>query len=266
MPRPPASRPLVGIPCDFRMLGPHPFHAVGEKYILAVERGANALPLLVPVLPTPLETAELLSRVDGILFTGSPSNVAPEHYSGPPPRDGVLQDPMRDRTTLPLMRAAIDAGIPVLSICRGFQEMNVVFGGSLHQHLEEQADHFDHRADPSLPVEVQYGPAHDVKVTPGGMLARILDAEKVSCTSFRVNSLHGQGIDRLGEGLMVEAVAEDGVVEAVSVPAARGFAFAVQWHPEWQFWLSGVSTAIFNAFGKAVAQSAMGRARAAERV
>lgn len=259
-------RPLVGIPCDFRMLGPHPFHAVGEKYITCVERGANALPLLIPVLPQPLDIGELLSRVDGILFTGSPSNVAPEHYKGPPPRDGVLQDPMRDRTTLPLMRAAIDAGVPVLSICRGFQEMNVVFGGSLHQHIEEQPGFFDHRADPALPVEVQYGPAHDVKVTPNGMLSRILEADNVPCTSFRVNSLHGQGIDRLADGLKVEAVAEDGVIEAVSAPGAKGFVFGVQWHPEWQFWLSGVSSAIFTAFGDAVRSFAKNRVRAAERV
>lgn len=239
--------PVVGIACDRRMLGPHPFHAAGEKYVAAMRDGAGALPLLVPVLDPPIPADEILAAVDGLLFTGSPSNVDPAHYGGPMPREGTWLDGHRDATALPLLKAAIAAGKPVLAICRGFQELNVAFGGTLHQHVHEVEGRADHREDKDAPLDEQYGPAHPVEVQPGGMLARL-----VREAAFEVNSLHSQGIDRLAPALRAEAVAPDGQIEAVSMPKAKGFVLGVQWHPEWVWAENPVSRAIFAAFGMAV--------------
>ena len=252
--------PIVGIPCDRRVVGLHPFHMVGEKYIAAVRGGAGALPLLVPVLEPSLDIGEILASVDGLLFTGSLSNVAPSVYGGHPPRQPELLDEARDTTTLPLLSAAIDAGVPSLCLCRGFQELNVALGGTLHQHLEEIPGNLDHRDPKDAPVEQKYALAHDVTVTPGGILAKI-----VNQSTFGVNSLHSQGIDRLAPSLRAEAKAPDGVVEAVSMPGARGFLFGVQWHPEWRYAENAVSRALFAAFGDAVRANARAR-RAAEPV
>ncbi len=246
------SRPVViGIPCDRRMVGPHPFHMAGEKYIAAIREATGALPLLIPVLDVPIAPAEILSGVDGLLFTGSYSNVAPRLYGGSAPRAGVLQDEHRDATTLPLMRAAIEAGLPSFCICRGFQELNVVLGGSLHQHLGEVPGRANHQEDQSALLDVQYGPAHDVRLTEGGILAMLLGRDRIT-----VNSLHEQGIDRLAPALAAEAVAEDGTIEAVSLPGAKGFLLGVQWHPEWRWSENPVSRALFGAFGDAAAARA----------
>src|SRR5262249_35503977 len=242
----PSDRPLIGIPADRRMVGRHPFHMVGEKYACAILDAAEAVPLLIPSLSEELGFDELLERLDGLLFTGSPSNVEPHRYSGPPSDPGTLHDPARDATTLPLIRRAVASGVPVLGICRGFQEMNVAFGGTLHQKLHEVAGHLDHRDDESQPLEVQYGPAHDVTLEPGGVLRGLSDGDRI-----RVNSLHSQGIDRLGGELAVEARAPDGVIEAFRVRDARRFALAVQWHPEWRVLSNPFSRALFAAFGQA---------------
>jgi len=241
------KRPTVGFPCDRRMLGRHAFHVVGEKYIAAVRDGSNALPLLIPVLDPPIAPREILETVDGLLFTGSPSNVAPKLYGGAAPRSGVMQDEHRDATALPLLRCAIEMGRPVLCICRGFQELNVALGGTLHQHVQEIAGRRDHREPKDAPLEAQYGPAHAVTVAEGGLLAGLI-REK----TFAVNSLHSQGIDRLAPALRAEAIAPDGQIEAVSMPHAKGFLFAVQWHPEWAYAENAVSRAIFAAFGDAL--------------
>jgi putative glutamine amidotransferase len=245
------ARPLIGIPADRRMVGAQPFHMVGEKYARAVIEAANAAPLLIPALAEELGFEELLERLDGLLFTGSPSNVEPHLYQGPPSAPGTLHDPARDATTLPLIRKAVQAGVPVFGICRGFQEMNVAFGGSLHQRLHEVPGHLDHRDDGSQPLEVQYGPAHDVTLEPGGVLRSLSAGDRI-----RVNSLHTQGIDRLGDELAVEARAPDGVIEAFRVRAAQHFALAVQWHPEWQVMANPFSRALFAAFGQAAAERA----------
>jgi len=229
------------------MIGLHPFHAVGEKYIVAVRDGAGALPVLVPVLETPLEIDEIVDTVDGIMLTGSPSNVAPVLYGGPNPRPGVLQDARRDATTLPLIKTIVERGVPLLAVCRGFQELNVAYGGTLFQHVEEVPGRFDHREDKNQPLDVQYGPAHDVHLTPGGRLEMLAGTRTI-----KVNSLHGQGIDKLGPGLAVEAVAPDGQIEAVRVRDAQSFAFGVQWHPEWRFSENEFSKALFAAFGAAM--------------
>lgn len=243
------ARPLIGIPADRRMVGHHPFHMVGEKYARAVLEAAAAAPLLIPSLAEELRFEELLERLDGLLFTGSPSNVEPRHYDGPPSAPGTLHDPARDATTLPLIRHAVEAGLPVFGICRGFQEMNVAFGGTLHQKLHEVPGLLDHRDDETQPLEVQYGPAHEVTLEPGGLLRSLADGDRI-----RVNSLHSQGIERLGPPLAVEARAPDGVIEAFRVREAKSFAVAVQWHPEWKVMTNPFSRALFAAFGKAAAE------------
>jgi len=252
------KRPIIGVPADRRVLGLHPYHLAGEKYLTAVFEAAGAIALVIPAMGREFEQHELLDELieplDGLLFTGSPSNVEPQHYGGEPSVAGTLQDPQRDQTTLPLIPRAVAAGLPVLGICRGFQEMNVAFGGSLWQQLHEVPGYLDHRDHGQPTLEEQYGPAHEVVLEPGGMLRRLAGAERV-----RVNSLHGQGVRTLGPGLIVEARAPDGVIEAFRVGAARRFALALQWHPEWHATADPLSRAIFAEFGAAC------RARAAAR-
>ncbi len=228
------------------MIGPHPFHAVGEKYIAAIVHAADCLPLLIPVLESPLDVTEILSRVDGIFFPGSPSNVEPTRYAGPASVPGTLHDPHRDATTLSLIPRAVQESVPVFGVCRGFQEMNVAMGGTLHQRVHEVSGLDDHREDKEQPLEVQYGPAHDVVLEPGSVLRGLAGQDRV-----RVNSLHWQGVDRLGPDLAVEARATDGLVEAFRVAKAPAFALAVQWHPEWQVMSNPFSKALFAEFGKA---------------
>jgi putative glutamine amidotransferase len=228
------------------MIGPHPFHAVGEKYIAAVVQAADCLPLLIPVLETPLDVTEILTRVDGIFFPGSPSNVEPHRYAGPESVPGTLHDPHRDATTLSLIPRAIARGVPVLGVCRGFQEMNVAMGGTLHQRLHEVEGLGDHREDKEQPLDVQYGPAHEVVLEPGSLLRKLAGKDRIE-----VNSLHWQGVNRLGPDLAIEARAPDGLVEAFRVKSAQSFALAVQWHPEWKVMSNAFSQALFAEFGKA---------------
>jgi putative glutamine amidotransferase len=248
-----SRKPVIGIPADRRLLGPHWFHCVGEKYIAAVAQAADAVPVLVPALGEQ-HLQEWLDAFDGILFTGSPSNVEPHRYQGPPSDPDVWHDPERDSTTLPMIPAAIAAGLPVLGICRGFQEMNVAFGGSLWQKLQEVPGHRDHREDKEAPLDEQYGPAHEVALQDGGQLRALAGEARIM-----VNSLHSQGVQRLGAGLAIEAVADDGVVEAFRVANAPAFALAVQWHPEWKAMQNWFSRVLFAAFGEAA------RGRAARR-
>jgi len=245
-----SRKPVIGIPADRRLLGPHWFHCVGEKYIAAVAEAADAVPVLVPALGEQ-HLGEWLDSFDGIMFTGSPSNVEPHRYQGPPSDPETWHDPHRDSTTLPMIPAAIAAGLPVLGICRGFQEMNVAFGGSLWQKLQEVPGHLDHREDKDAPLDEQYGPAHEVDLVEGGQLRQLAGAPRI-----RVNSLHSQGVQRLGAGLAVEAVADDGVIEAFRVAGAPAFAIAVQWHPEWKAMNNPFSRVLFGAFGDAARQRA----------
>jgi len=229
------------------MYEPHCYHIVGEKYVLAVAEAANCIPLIIPALGADMKLDVLIDQLDGLLLTGSISNVEPHHYDGTPSDPGTLHDPHRDETTLPLIPDLIAAGIPLFAICRGFQEMNVAYGGSLHQQVRETGDYGDHAENPDDPLEIQYGPSHSVELTSGGLLAGIIGKQHLA-----VNSLHHQGVDRLGDGLLVEATADDQLVEAFRVDGAPGFNLAVQWHPEWKPAENPDSTAIFNAFGDAV--------------
>lgn len=245
------GRPVVGIPACRKMIEPHWFHAVGEKYITAAARGADALVVLVPALGDELDVAALLGHLDGLLLTGSPSNLEPHHYGGPGSDPGTLHDPARDSTMLRLIPQAIRHAVPVLGICRGAQEMNVVHGGTLHQKVHEVPGLDDHRENKTDPLEAQYGPSHEVNLAPGGELERLAGRR-----TLRVNSLHGQGIATLGAGLAVEAVAADGLVEGFRVLDAPAFALAVQWHPEWQFQDYPFSVRLFEAFGNACRERA----------
>jgi len=239
-------KPLIGISADRRVLDPHPFHVVGEKYITAIKDGADAVPFLIPALGDSIPGDEILAKVDGLFLTGSPSNVEPHHYEGQDSRTGTMHDPHRDETFLSLIRHALDSGVPLFAVCRGFQELNVVLGGTLHQHVQEQEGYQDHREDKNDPLHIQYGPAHPVHLVEGGLLRELAGKDTVT-----VNSVHSQGAARLARGVTVEAVADDGLVEAFRVDGSKAFALAVQWHPEWQVTDNEFSMAIFSAFGDA---------------
>jgi putative glutamine amidotransferase len=241
------NKPLVGISADRTMFGVHPSHVVGEKYIAAIVDGSQVLAVLLPALGERQSVEDVLATVDGLLFTGSYSNVEPHWYGGHASAPGTLHDAARDATTLPLMRAALAVGVPVLAVCRGFQEMNVVCGGTLHQSVHAVTGLNDHRENKGDDLDMQYAASHSVTLTQGGLLQSLAGG----ATEARVNSLHGQGIERLGMGLMVEAIAPDGLVEAVTLSDARVFALGVQWHPEWKYSEDALSTAIFRAFGDA---------------
>ena len=236
--------PLVLVPACNRTFGEHPYHIVGTKYVEAV-RLAGALPLVVPNAD-PLQIDALLDLADGVFLTGSPSNVHPRRF-GQSVHDASLPlDAARDEWTLPLIERAIERGVPVLGVCRGFQEMNVALGGSLHQAVQDVPGHIDHRDDPNAKAAVQYAPAHRIDIVPGGVLERVLGS-----ASVEVNSLHGQGVDRLANRLRVEARAPDGLVEAFSAEGSPGFALGLQWHPEWQAASNPVSMRLLQAFGRA---------------
>lgn len=237
-------RPVVLLPACNKLLSAHASHTIGQKYVDAA-RLAGALPLVVPQAG-PEDLDELLQLADGVLLTGSPSNVHPSHF-GQAVRDPSLPlDPARDDWTLPLVRRALDSGMPLLAICRGTQEVNVALGGSLYQAVQEVGPYADHRSRDNEPVEQQYADAHPVDVVPGGVLHGIVGVDR-----FPVNSLHGQAVDRLAEGLQVEARAPDGLIEAFSRAHAPGFNLCVQWHPEWQAQDNPYSMAILRAFGQA---------------
>ncbi len=241
------SAPLVGITACNKAGDALPCQTVGLKYIDAIADASGALPVLVPALGARLSTDDLLAHLDGLFLTGSPSNVDPRHYDGTLHFDPGLLDPARDATTLPLIQAAIAQGVPLLAVCRGFQELNVALGGSLHQQVQSLPGHLDHRANDDAPLDQQYGMVHSVTLEPGGKLRDLLNG----VTQIQVNSLHAQGIDRLADALAVEARAPDGLIEAVCVRNASTFAMGVQWHPEWQVMQNLHSLAIFRAFGAA---------------
>ena len=252
--------PLVGLPSDRKQIGHHPFQAVGEKYIRAVVDGAGCLPVLIPSLAPPLDLRALLENLDGLLLTGAYSNIEPHHYGNDPSYPGNLHDPARDATTLGIVPLAIEMRVPVLAICRGLQEVNVALGGSLHQKVHDIPGFDDHRENTEDPLGVQYAPSHPVELAEGGVLARIAGARQAM-----VNSLHGQGLKKLGRNLVVEATAPDGLVEAVRYEPARDedpgpFLVAVQWHPEWRVTENPFYLSLFQAFAAACRERAHQRA------
>ncbi len=238
--------PFIGIPCCLRSIHERPFHTVSDRYPQAVIDAAGGVPLLIPAVGAKLDLGAVLDRLDGLLITGSPSNVEPSQYGGPPSREGTLHDPDRDATTLPLIREAVRRDLPILAICRGIQELNVALGGTLHQRIFEMPARFNHRRRKGpMTLDERYGPAHPVQLSEGGRLIDIAGAGEIM-----VNSLHGQGIDRPAADLVVEAVAPDGQIEGVSLPGAR-FVVGVQWHPEYKPLENPFSRALFSAFAQA---------------
>jgi putative glutamine amidotransferase len=240
------SRPLIGVVSDRSQVGSHFFHLVGEKYLLAAAEGSEGYPVGLPSLGPGFDVLDIIDRLDGLLLTGSHSNVEPHRYKGPASAAGTLHDPQRDEASLALIPAVVRAGIPVLAICRGLQEMNVAFGGTLHQAVHDLPGFAVHKENHEDPLDVQYGPSHEVEFTPGGLLEEITGQRGAT-----VNSVHSQGVDALGEGLEVEAISSDGLIEAFVLRDAPGFNLAVQWHPEWRAGENEVSMAIFQAFGEA---------------
>ena len=255
-------RPLVGISACLKENGRGGWHhTVGDKYVLAAVRAVGALPVLIPAFgPEFADDAmtealdRLLDTLDGVLLTGSPSNVEPHHYGGEGSRAGTAHDKARDATTLPLIRHSIDHGVPLIAICRGMQEVNVALGGSLHQLVHEVDGRRDHRSPRSPDTDINYAPAHDIEIVEGGLLEHLLGKRHV-----RVNSLHAQGVDKLAPRARLEAVADDGQVEAFSVPDAPAFALALQWHPEHRALENPVSMKLFDAFAAACRDRAIRR-------
>jgi putative glutamine amidotransferase len=254
-------RAIVGIPASVRRieLG-MAFHGSAEQYLRAVREEVGATAITIPGLSDLNNALEVLDLLDGVLLTGSFSNIHPSAYGESVTTAAGFYDEPRDSVTLPLIREAVRRGVPLFGICRGMQELNVAFGGSLFQQLHETEGNRDHRSDPNLPLDAQFEPAHEIDIRPCGVLAGLVGAGRAV-----VNSSHMQGVNRIGDGLFVEAQADDGVIEALSVNGARAFAVGVQFHPEWGARENPLYRALFQAFAAAVAKRAAGRAGAAER-
>ena len=241
------AQPIVLIPACTRQIGAHPYHVAQMKYVEAVVAGAGCVPLILPAIGDAIDWDTILELADGVMLTGSPSNVHPDFFGQSVLDPSLPLDPARDATTLPLIRMALQRGIPLLAVCRGTQEVNVALGGSLHQAVHEVEGFMDHREDKTASIDVQYAPAHAINIVPDGRISKILHG----VTRMIVNSVHGQGIDQLAPGLQVEATAEDGLIEAYSVVSAPGFTLAMQWHPEWKVRENPESMKLFGAFGDA---------------
>ena len=240
---------MVWLPADHRLLGvgsqAMPFLILGDKYARVVKESVGAQPVMFP-LADAAQVAQLLALVDGVMLTGSPANVHPSHFGEDVADSSLPLDPQRDALTLELVRACVAQSVPLLGICRGFQEINVALGGSLHQGVHALSDMLDHRDQPEQPTEVRYAASHPVQLVAGSCLAQWAGSD-----SAQVNSLHGQGINQLAQGLRALAYAPDGLVEAFELRDAANFACAVQWHPEWRTAEVPFYAAMMNAFGQA---------------
>lgn len=241
------ARPLVGFPADTYEKGSHLYHSVGDKYLRAVAEVAGCIPVMIPAMADAVDIDAVLDHLDGVLMTGAVSNVHPPRYGEAATEEHGPYDLVRDDLTLRLIRACLARGLPLFCVCRGFQELNVALGGTLEGELQRVPGRLDHRERDLPDVDDRYGPVHAVHVTPGGLLERILGRREIM-----VNSLHRQGIALLADGLVVEARAPDGVIEAVSVRGAANFALGTQWHPEWKAATNPDSVKLFTAFGDAV--------------
>lgn len=248
------ARPVVGIIGNFQELEDrYPVHAVGVMNTTAVAEVAGCMPLLVAADPRFVSVGELLEACDGFLLTGGRPNVHPSEYGeDETPAHGAF-DRARDAITLPLVRACVERGQPVLGICRGFQEMNVALGGSLHPEIRELPGRENHRMPPDGTLEEKFALRHVVRFTEDGPFHALLGAQEVM-----TNTLHGQGIVRPGKGVKIDGHAPDGTPEAIYVEGAKGFALGVQWHPEYNACTDPVSRPLFTAFGEAARAWAKG--------
>jgi putative glutamine amidotransferase len=240
-------RPLVGLPADTHEKDGFFYHSLGDKYVRALTDVADVEAVMIPNVIDADNLDGLLAHFDGVLMTGAVSNVHPPHYGEDPTLDHEPYDHHRDALTLKLIRRVIDRGIPLFCICRGFQELNVAMGGSLETELQRGNGRLDHRAPQSDDVNQRYAPRHAISISKGGFLSSMIGK-----TETMVNTIHRQGIKKLGQGLVVEATAPDGIIEAVSVKGAKAFAFGTQWHPEFKASENPDSVKLFSAFGNAV--------------
>ncbi|MCU1718030.1 gamma-glutamyl-gamma-aminobutyrate hydrolase family protein [Pseudomonas sp. 5P_3.1_Bac2] len=247
--RSPARKPVVLMSMGAQERKGHAYQVMTHKYITPLVEIAGCVPLLVPTCCGSADLEQYLDMVDGVYLTGAGSNIDPALYGQENLTPGKGQDQDRDNFDLPLIRAALKRGLPLFAICRGMQEINVALGGTIHQKVYAVPGFNDHRENPDDPVAVQYADSHTVQALPGTWLAELMGSEP-----FPVNSLHGQAVDQLGEGVEVLAQAEDGVIEAIHLPQAEQFTLAVQWHPEWLAAQNPHSVKIFHAFGEACRQ------------
>ncbi|OED44744.1 gamma-glutamyl-gamma-aminobutyrate hydrolase [Chromatiales bacterium (ex Bugula neritina AB1)] len=248
------TKPVVGIignshllhdRFDVQLTGLHNFRAVVQV--------ADALPLMFAGDPAITDIDELLNIVDGILLTGARANVHPELFNTRPQETYEPYDRERDGLALPLIRECVERGVPLLGICRGFQEMNVAFGGTLHPEIRDVPGRMNHRMprlengeihpDPT----VVFGERHGVQLTSGGVFEKMYGRSNI-----QVNSLHGQAILEPGERVVIEGVAEDETIEAIQIAQARGFALGVQWHAEYDCTNAPVNHAVFEHFGRSL--------------
>ena len=251
-----AARPVIGVLGNqFLINDQYPATTVGQMNFLALAKAAEAQPLGLPALPEAADVPALLEACDGFVFTGGRANVHPSHYGEAETEAHGPFDPNRDGVALPLIRAAVEAGVPVFGVCRGFQELAVAFGATLHPEIRELPGRMNHRMPPDGTLEEKFALRHKVVLEPGGVFARLLGA-----TEVMTNTLHGQGVVEPGPRVAIEGRAEDDTPEALVIREARGFALGVQWHAEWKAWEDPVSRALYAAFGEAA------RARAARRL
>ena len=248
------TRPVVGVIANTHLAeNKFPAQIAGERSLRAVAEVAGALPLMFASVPEITDIGSLLAVVDGVLLTGGRANVHPSRFKMEPHPGHEPYDERRDALALALIEACVARGAPVFGLCRGFQEMNVAFGGSLHHEIRELPGRMNHRMPRLANGEIHPDPTvvfadrHDVTLVPGGAFARILGRE-----SIRVNSLHGQGILEPGKRVVVEGVAEDGTIEAIRIADAPGFALGVQWHAEYDPQRNWINRALFKAFGEAL--------------
>jgi putative glutamine amidotransferase len=248
------TKPVVGvIGNSYRVEDRFAVQMAGERNLRAVAEVAGALPVIFAGAPDITDIGALLDTVDGILLTGGRANVHPSHFETEPHPAYEPYDQERDAMALALIRACVDGGVPILGICRGMQEMNVAFGGSLHPEIRELPGRMNHRMPRLETGEIHPDPAvvfadrHDVTLIPDGEFRKILGVD-----SIRVNSLHGQGILKLGERIVAEGVAEDETIEAIRIDGAAAFALGVQWHCEYDPQINPVNRLLFRAFGDAL--------------
>ncbi|MEM6498067.1 MAG: gamma-glutamyl-gamma-aminobutyrate hydrolase family protein [Pseudomonadota bacterium] len=241
------SRPVIGIIGNSYLLDEsYPVHAGGTMNSEAVARVSDALPLIVPTDPDYVSVPELLDTCHGFVLTGGRPNVHPEEYGHADTEAHGMFDRARDRITLPLVRACVERGQPVFGICRGFQEMNVALGGTLHPEIRELPGRENHRMPPDGTLEEKFALRHTVRFNEGGVFHKLMGAQEVM-----TNTLHGQGIVTPGSGVVIDGYAPDGTPEALYVDGAVGFALAVQWHPEYNAAEDPVSRVLFGALGRA---------------
>lgn len=264
MPRIDSTRPLIGINAELKDYNGFDMLATGYKYVASVIEACGAIAVMVPTMGDaehggdyPVD--DVIERLDGIVLTGGRSNVEPHHYGGAPFRHDTMRDPLRDSTTLPLARKSIERGLPIFGICRGIQEINVALGGSLHPYLWEVEGFNDHRMPQTDTMANRFAPRHPVILSENGLFADIARRAGIAERAITVNSLHGQGLNRVADGLTVEAVSEDGVVEGISMPDAPGFVIGVQWHAEFRTEAHTFNRALFETFGNAARHRAAAR-------